>query len=115
MDDSEIAQAIVELALPQMDLNQLVGGDFSSGDAEALGRKLGNFYQGFYRGVLAALRETGQTTIEADEGKLDDVVHPRGGLGTPAKATRKSVLNVKKSKLNDVVHSKGPVPRKKER
>lgn len=115
MDDSEIARTIVKLALSQMDLNQLVGGDFSASDAEALGRKLGNFYQGFYRGVLAALRETGQTAIETDEAKLGDAVHTRGGLGAPARATGKPVLNIKKSKLNDVVHSKGPVPRKKER
>ncbi len=115
MDDSEIARTIVKLALSQMDLNQLVSGDFSASDAEALGRKLGNFYQGFYRGVLASLRETEQTAIETDEAKLGDAVHTRAGPGAPARARRKSVLNIKKSKLNDVLFSRGPVPGKKER
>lgn len=114
MDDSEITRAIIELALPHLDWNQLSKSDFNVGDAEALGRKFGNFYQGFYRGVLTALRETGQTPApEMDEAKLEDTVHTKGGQAAPAKATRRSVPELKQSKLNDVVLSKGLTPRKR--
>ena len=108
MDNSEIAQAIVELALPHLDWNQLAKSGFNVGDAEALGRKFGSFYQGFYKGVLASLTKAEQIpTIETDEPKLEDVVSTKGGLAAPAKVTRKSVLNVRKSKLNDVVLPRG--------
>lgn len=108
MDNSEIAQAIVELALPHLDWNQLAKSGFNVGDAEALGKKFGSFYQGFYKGVLASLTEAEQIpTIETDEPKLEDVVSTKGGPAAPAKVTRKSVLNVRKSKLNDVVLPRG--------
>lgn len=116
MDNSEITRAIIELALPHLDWQQLAKSDFNVGDAEALGRKFGSFYQGFYKGVLASLTEAEQIpTIETDEPKLEDVVSTKGGLAAPAKVTQKSAPKTKKITLNDVVATKGPVSRKKER
>jgi hypothetical protein len=112
MDDSEIAQAIVELALPQMDLRKLIGTDFSVADAEALGRKFGTFYQGFYRGVLASIID-GKQMLQMDEAKLEDVVHTKGGgVRAAAKVKVKAASGIKQAKLNDVVSSKGLISRK---
>ena len=111
MDNSEIAQAIVELALPQMDLRKLIGTDFSVADAEALGRKFGTFYQGFYRGVLASIIE-GEQTLETDEAKLEDVVYTKGGITATSRNKIKSAPKAKPSMLNDVVPSRGPTSRK---
>jgi len=113
MDDAEIANTIFNLALPQLDLNQIVRKGFSASDAEALGKKLGIFYYGFYQGVLAGLAEARQESIpEVDEAKLDDTLYTKTRKGGPIKTGARVIPQLRQSKLNDVVLSKGKEPRK---
>lgn len=108
MDDAEIAKTIFQMALPQLDLNQIFRKGFGPADAEALGKKLGNFYYWFYQGVMAGLAEARQESIpEVDEPKLPDTVHTKERKGSPIKSTSRKVTELRQSKLNDVVLSKG--------
>ena len=93
MDNAEIAETITEIALSKLDLKQILGSNFTAGDAEALGKKVGSFHQKFYRGVLAALSEPGE-----------ELVPPEVRTTPPV---RKVARVMKQSKLNDVIFSRG--------
>ncbi len=113
MDDAEIAKTIFKMALPQLDLNQIVRKGFGPSDAEALGKKLGNFYYWFYQGVLAGLNEARQMSIpEVDEAKLDDALYTKAHKDSLAKSGARVIPQLRQSKLNDVVLSREKRPRK---
>lgn len=104
MDNSDIAKEIAGMALRQIDFNQVFSTNFSSSDAETLGKQFAHFYQAFYKGVLSALDAPEQVeTIEEDEPKLPDIVSTRSAPPPPARTTRRSQIKVKQSKLNDVL------------
>ena len=108
MDDAETAREIVGLALSQLDLNQVVRKGLKASDAEALGKKLGNFYYAFYQGVLAGLTEARQMAIpDIDDAKLEDAVYTKAHKGSPVKSTGRKIPTLKQSKLNDVVLFRG--------
>ena len=114
MDDSQTAKLIAELAIPQIDLSRLVKSDLTISDAEELGRKLGLFYQGLYKGVLSGLAEARRLVeTEVEEVKLDDTLHPKGRTGASTGPTRRISPRLKQSRLNDVVLFKETPSRKK--
>lgn len=111
MNNSEIAKEIVGMALRQIDFNQVFSTNFSSSDAETLGKQFAHFYQAFYKGVLSALNAPEQAqAVEEDEPKLPDIVSTRSALPPPARTTRRSQIKVKQSKLNDVLLSRDRHP-----
>ncbi len=113
MDDAEIAKTIFKMALPQLDLNQIVRKGLGPSEAEALGKKLGNFYYWFYQGVLAGLNEARQMSIpEVDETKLDDALYTKARKDSPVKSGARVIPQLRQSKLNDVVLSREKRPRK---
>jgi len=106
MDNSDIAKDIVGMALRQIDFNQVFSADFSTGDAETLGKQFAQFYQAFYKGVLSTLNSPEQVAvIEEDEPKLPDIVSPKSAPPPTPRTTRRSQIKVKQSKLNDVLLS----------
>jgi len=64
MDNAEIAKAIVEVALPRLHIESLVGTHVRKGDAEAIGRKLGELYKGVLETVTEATQQKAESYPE---------------------------------------------------